>query len=136
MATAPPGKGRGGRRAIACSYAGAAQATGFGLGTFDEEQTFLDARNGEQPRLEIRVDRPSTSKIAGVVVRIRVEATYVHEVGRRVIVDAEYLEARAVVRFVEALWTAMDNDAASVIHDLPRSVGRLNSSSLNLCDRH
>ena len=81
---------RGGDGAIACSRQGeveddhdvhhsrmgAAQATGFGLGTFDEEQTFLDARNGEQPRLEIRVDRPSARKVAAVVVRIGIKTDH------------------------------------------------------------
>ena len=91
--------GGGGDGAIACSRQGdaeddhdvhhsrmgAAQATGFGLGTFDEEQSFLDARDGKQPRLEIRVDRPGARKVAGVVVRIGIEATDFHEVGGGVV---------------------------------------------------
>ena len=71
-------RGRGGGDgAIACSRQGdaeddhdvhhsrvsAAQAT-LGLDAFDEEQALLDARDGEQPRLEIRVDRPSARKVA------------------------------------------------------------------------
>ena len=119
-------KGGGGDDgAIACSRQGkveddhdvhhsrvsAAQATG-GLGALDEEQSLLDARDGEQPRLEIRIDRPRARKVAGVVVRIGIEAAHLHKVGRLVIVDAENLQARAVM---------MDNDER-VTRDLSRTM--------------
>ena len=76
---------------------GAAQAT-LVLGAFDEEQSLLDARYCEQPRLEIRIDRPGAREVAAVVVRVGVEAAGLHKICRRVIVDAEYLQARAVVQ--------------------------------------
>ena len=98
--------GGGGDGAIACSRQGeveddhdvhhsrmgAAQATGFGLGTFDEEQALLDAADGNETRAKVRINGPSPSKVAAVVLRIRVEAPYLHKVCRRVIVDAENLQ--------------------------------------------
>ena len=80
----PPGREDEGRRAIACSYTGAAQATG-GLGALDEEQPFLDAAHGDEPGAKVRINGPSPSKVAGVVVRIGIEATDFHEVGGGVV---------------------------------------------------
>ena len=91
---------------------GAAQEAAGGLGTLDEEQPFLDAAHGDEPRLEIRVDRPRAREVAGVVVRIGIEAAHLHKVGRLVIVDAENLQARAVM---------MDNDER-VTRDLSRTM--------------
>ena len=91
-------RGRGGGDgAIACSRQGeveddhdvhhsrmgAAQAT-LGLGALDEEQTFLDAAHGDNPRAKVGVDRPGTGKVARVIFRIRVEATKLHKICRRV----------------------------------------------------
>ena len=63
----PPGREDEGRRAIACSYTGAAQAA-TGLGAFDEEQPFLDTAHGNEPRAKVRINGPSPSKVAAVVV--------------------------------------------------------------------
>ena len=91
--------GGGGDGAIACSRQGeveddhdvhhsrmgAAQATGFGLGTFDEEQALLDAADGNETRAKVRINGPRAREVAGVVVRIGIEATDFHEVGGGVV---------------------------------------------------
>ena len=108
-------RGRGGGDgAIACSRQGdaeddhdvrhsrvsAAQATIGLVGALDEEQPFLDAAHGDEPGAKVRINGPSPSKVAGVVVRVGIEAPYFHKICRRVVVDAENLQPRAVVGFV------------------------------------
>ena len=94
--------GGGGDGAIACSRQGdaeddhdvhhsrmgAAQATGFGLGAFDEEQSLLDTAHGDETRAKVRINGPSPSKVAAVVVRVGVEPPYLNEVGRGVASEA------------------------------------------------
>ena len=106
--TVPPMMGGGGGDgAIACSRqgeveddhdvhhsrVGAAQEAAGGLGALDEKQSFLDAAHGDETRAKVRINGPSPSKVAAVVVRVRVEAPYLHKICRGVVVDARSLSA-------------------------------------------